>query len=366
MSYVHACISKGAWGICMFSNICFVYPWATLGGVERVFLNRLMSFQHATPTLQVDVLFLHDSGGAVPLRAALAREGIAARVLVAPDFEPGAVYDMVFCVDCPQAFALCERHGFRYLAECHTSYEQNRRYLQKLPSRCERVVVPSALFGDRLRGELPDSIAAKVTVLRNFVPWDLAQRHNDLRAPSWVRRPLLFFGRMDWHKNPVMLLDALVQLNAKEDQRFFALMCGPFSPEIDMTQEIESRRLHSQVLMMPPIPFAASNTFLSMVKDAGGIYVSPSKGESFGLAAAEAMGSGMPVLLSDLPEHRFLVQGSEEDLVFNQKITESLTDGILRVTENYSEYSSKVKEVRIRFSASSFMNDWHDLLKGLK
>jgi len=196
----------------MVSRVCFVYPWATLGGVERMFLNRLMAFQQAVPYLQVDLLFLQDSGGAEPLRSALKRQGIDARVLVLPDFAEDACYDLVFCVDCPQAFAMCERRGFRYVAECHTSYLENRKYLRQLPAACERIVVPAVLFGERLRAELSERTAPSIVTLRNFIPWDMERARADFRRPGWVRTPLLFFGRMDRYKNSLMLLDVLVLL----------------------------------------------------------------------------------------------------------------------------------------------------------
>lgn len=350
----------------MSSRVCFVYPWATHGGVERVFLNRLMAFQHYAPALQVDILFLHDSGGAEPLRSALARHGVSARVRVALEFDPNAAYDLAFCVDCPQAFALCEKRGFRYVAECHTSYAENRRYLRRLPASCERVLVPSALFGDRLREELQSDIAVKIAVLRNFIPWDLPQHRVDLSGPAWVRRPLLFFGRMDAHKNPLMVLNALARLNELGDQRFFALMCGPESSEIQMLKEIERRGLRAQVLMLPPVPFAATDALLTMVRAAGGIFVSPSRGESFGLAAAEAMGVGIPVLLSDIPEHRFLVHGCNDDMVFAAGDVNVLVDRILSVAADYPRYCQAMERLRPNFSADAFMEDWRGLMKGLE
>ena len=259
----------------MFSSVCFVYPWATQGGVERVFLNRLMAFQKMAPDLRVDILFLFDSGGAEPLRAALREHGIDARILVAPDFEPSAAYNYVFCVDCPQAFALCERRGFRYAVECHTSYVENRQYLQSLSPACERIVVPSALFGQRLMGELTPSTAEKIRVLRNFIPWDVTQALKDLRRPAWSRRPLLFFGRMDQHKNPLMLLDALAALELRGDRRFFALMCGTASQEVDLAAEVSLRKLDSLVMVLPSVPFASTHDLLHLVQQCGGVYVSP-------------------------------------------------------------------------------------------
>lgn len=350
----------------MISRVCFVYPWATLGGVERVFLNRLLAFQKFAPYLHADLLFLQDSGGAEPLRSALKRQGIDAQVLVLPDFPEDAAYDLVFCVDCPQVFAMCEQRGFRFVTECHTSYLENRKYLRQLPAACERIVVPSVLFGERLRAELSGCTVPDLVTLRNFIPWDMEQTQEDVRRPGWVRTPLLFFGRMDKHKNPLMLLDALALLELQGDHRFFALLCGPQSPEIDIRKAIDRRDLHAQVMVVPPVPFFATDEWLRLVRDRGGIYVSPSRGESFGLAAAEAISVGMPVLLSDIAEHRLLVDGFSDDFVFKLDSVPALAKKIVCIADSYQKYTVLMERVRERFSSSVFMEDWRVMLDGFK
>lgn len=350
----------------MAFRICFVYPWATQGGVERVFLNRILAFQRNSPHLEVDLLFLHDSGGAEPLRSALKRHSIdERRVSISADFAKDVAYDLVFCVDCPQAFDMCERRGFRYVAECHTSYLENRKYLRHLPAACERIIVPSELFGDRLRKELPEHISQKLVILRNFIPWDVVQTHENFRRPGWVRTPLLFFGRMDKHKNPLMLLDALALLEQRKDHRFFVLLCGTQVPEIDLQKAILKRGLHAQVMQLPPVPFSSTNEWLKLVKDLNGIYISPSLGESFGLAAAEAISVGMPVLLSDIAEHRFLVNSHEDDFLFPLDSVAILADKIVNIRNKYTECSVLMEQERKRFSSDVFMNDWLAMLEGL-
>lgn len=44
-------------------RVCFIYPWATFGGVERVLLNRALAFKRHLPEIMVDFYFLRDAGG---------------------------------------------------------------------------------------------------------------------------------------------------------------------------------------------------------------------------------------------------------------------------------------------------------------
>ena len=44
-------------------KVLYVYKWATMGGVERVLLNRALAFKASNFDIAQDVFFLHDSGG---------------------------------------------------------------------------------------------------------------------------------------------------------------------------------------------------------------------------------------------------------------------------------------------------------------
>lgn len=349
----------------MSFKLCFVYPWATLGGVERVLLNRLVAFNGVRPLIEVDLMFLHDSGGAEPLRHSLKKWGVNARVIVAPDFAPETAYDLVFCIDCPQAFELCERRNFRFLVECHTSYIYNRKYLQNLPASCEIVVTPSSLFSDRIKGELCISSTLEVVELSNFVPWDVIHDRGSQHPPGWVGIPILFFGRMDTHKDPLALLDAFCIIERMRPGIFFCILCGPQSAEIDILKEVRMRSLISKVLVLPPLPFSATNSLLEMVKRSGGVFISPSKGESFGLSAAEAICAGLPVILSDIEEHCALVQGHESKFIYQLGSKHSLSEKIINVFDNYLVSSNAVLEIRERLSSRAFLENWNALLMKL-
>ncbi len=349
----------------MSVKVCFVYPWATFGGVERVLLNRLIAFKNYAPEVMADIIFLNNSAGLSSLQQAIKAHGIKAGVFVSQDFE--SYYDLIFCIDCPQAFEICKRQKLRYLVECHTSYPENRQYLQNLPSNCEGIIVPSQIFGKKIRYELGNT-TFPINELRNFVPWDIdfIRVDSNSRRPKWNLKPILFFGRMDKLKDPLSLLDAFLLLEQKRPQEFMIILCGPQSNEIDIQQEIENRQITSKVILLPPVPFLSTNQLLEMVRDAGGIFVSPSRGESYGLSAAEAISSGMPVLLSNIDEHLFLVNGFESLLTYKLGNIEELSTSIENVFDNNHAAKTAAVSLRDRFSAQSFIDDWKQLLSSLR
>lgn len=339
-------------------RVAFVYPWATFGGCERILLNRALAFKNYHPETLVDFYFLNDSGGLASFSSALSRYELNATTSIVSSLDRD--YDLISLIDCPQAINLCVKQ--RYIVECHTSYAENRRYLGELPLSCQQVVTPSPSFSSVIQKEFP-SISIPISELRNFVPWDInpvPHLHNYL--PHWCRKPILFFGRLDLLKDPLSLLDAFKLLERRRKGEFLLLFCGPRTPEIDIDKEISKRSLDECSVVLPPIPFASAEALLYSVANAGGLLVSPSKGESFGLSVAEAISSLVPVVLSDIKAHRELVRGYESTFTYPSNNTEQLSLRIESVFDNYKNVHNALENIRPNFSASTFIEDWKNLL----
>ncbi len=343
----------------MPSRICFAYPWATFGGCERVFLNRALSFMRSDPKVELSFYFMQDSGGLNAFRSAIIHYGLTNCRIVENLTND---YDIVSLVDFPQAFAACDTIGLRYIVECHTGYPENRRYLGSLPSNCLGLVAPSPYFAELLNREFPN-LKMQTQVLQNFVPWDVEGYNptQSISLPKWTRRPILFLGRLDRLKDPVVILDALLKIEAVRPGEFMALFCGSDSAEVDLGFEIASRSLEGQVVRLPPIAFASVSTLLNAVVDSRGIFVSSSHAESFGLSAAEAICAQIPTVLSDIPSHRDLLQDMAEPTLFTVGDSGELARVLTEVADNYSRHQQIMGSLRNRFSASSFATNWDRL-----
>jgi len=342
-------------------KVCFVYPWATFGGCERVFINRALAFKQYLPETTVDFYFMQDAGGLSAFSSALKEYQLngSASLVDSLDRE----YDLISLVDCPQAIDVCSKKAAPYIVECHTPYEENRKYLFDLPEKCKFIVTPSMSFSKLVKNEFP-SLADSVVVLRNFVPWDisLSRANSNIELPAWSRKPILFFARMDKLKDPISLLDAFEVLEKRRKKEFMLLFCGPLSPEINVHKEISKRKLDGVSVVLPPIPFASAEALMNAVASAGGVFVSPSRGESFGLSAAEAISSVMPVALSDINEHADLVGNHKALFTYPLGDREALTDRIEYLFDHYADARNAAMQARNAFSAKSFIEDWISLL----
>lgn len=342
----------------MNKKIRFFYPWATLGGVERVLINRARVLLDKSSEYKICFHFLYDSGGLDAFKNTLDSYNLEAQVDVG--FSIDNSYDVNFIIDCPDVLDLFENKGWSYFIECHTAYRENQSYLAKKRSSCLGIVVPGKEFGKEIgaRFQIPGNY---IHVFENFVPWDLEEAQAPGKyLPEWSRIPLCFLGRMDKLKNPEFYLDLVTGLELRYPGRFMGVMCGPRSPEVDIRKEIAQRKMLGRVVVLPSIPFYSVSRFFQALKDSGGIFVSPSQGESFGLSAAEAICAGLPVLLSKIEAHKKLVENFELDFIY--KDLEDALVKIGKITANYEEFSSKSMILRNNFCSSLFMTSFEDLL----
>jgi glycosyltransferase involved in cell wall biosynthesis len=110
------------------------------------------------------------------------------------------------------------------------------------------------------------------------------------------REVILFVGRIDWVKNLNLLLEALPIV--RQSRPAAMLVCvGPDNDgyQSKLEQMARARNLHEHIL------FTGMQTgdHLKAAYARGDVFALVSKKENFGLAAAEALASGLPVVLSE-------------------------------------------------------------------
>jgi glycosyltransferase involved in cell wall biosynthesis len=171
-----------------------------------------------------------------------------------------------------------------------------KQYLRRAVASLSSAIVANSSAGDaywqrRLAGSLPRY------VVRNGVP--LAEIAGavpaDLRQEAGVTGPaVLFAGRFDEGKNPALLLEALRRTRAP----IAALFCGegPLGPEI------ERRAAEPGFAGRIRVAGFATNLW-SLLKSASAL-ASPSRFEGSPNVVLEAMALGCPLVVSDIPAHR--------------------------------------------------------------
>jgi len=108
---------------------------------------------------------------------------------------------------------------------------------------------------------------------------------------------------------------------------------------------------------MPPVSFDRVWHVYAQVRQHKGIFISASQAESFGLAAAEALNAGLPVLLSGIAPHIDLVAGSL-DYVYPLGDAVAGARKLRGVVENYGRAVSDAEVFGQQFLEDNFLSDW--------
>lgn len=98
---------------------------------------------------------------------------------------------------------------------------------------------------------------------------------------------------------------------------------GPFRPELEA--QIAQRNLHECVHLLGP--FDSVEEFLA----GADLFILPSYEEGMSLALLEAMAAGLPIVATDIPGNRDLVQDGREALLVPPANPDALTAGITRI-----------------------------------
>lgn len=337
-------------------KVLYVYKWATMGGVERVLLNRAQAFKSSKIQVLQHVFFLHDSGGKRLLNKYIEKYNLDYYLQIVENFSPEQ-YDVVHSIDTPEIFEMMKGNG-KIFFECHTAYTENRQYIKKLPLDLKGIIVPSEKFKRDIIDELPIPLQEKTYILRNSVPKEFFEITTQ-SVKRFNKIPIAYIGRVDKLKNTEEVIEIFSLLQKRLGDHFILLIAGPITPEVDLLKIIEKKNLLNRFLYLPPISFEKIPSLLEIIKVNEGIFISSSKGESFGLSIAEAIYSGVPIVASHIHSH--LVN---EDNLFLYKLgnIEEAVKKIKYILDNRENVVNKLCSISENFSNDIFIHDWNGLL----
>jgi glycosyltransferase involved in cell wall biosynthesis len=173
-----------------------------------------------------------------------------------------------------------------------------KNYLRVQAARFASAIVSNSTGGDLYwRDRQPHT---KRYVIGNALPLDeiraavVAGRHEFHAAHDEVC--VLFAGRLDSGKNAALLIAALGQVRSARPVR--VLLCGEGPLRSDLESQVRERGLDAQVR------FAGYVQNLWGLLKRADVLVSPSRFEGNPNVVLEAMACGCPLVISDIPAHR--------------------------------------------------------------
>lgn len=136
---------------------------------------------------------------------------------------------------------------------------------------------------------------------------------------------LVTLARLDPHKNVDVLLRGLAYLDSHRIAATLAIFGD--GPERSRLERL------ARSLTLTGVSFEGSTPEPFRALDRADVFVSASRSESFGLAAAQAMGLRLPCILSDVPGHRSLADRGARAWLFEAGAEESFANTVRRVVD---------------------------------
>jgi len=343
-------------------KILIVYQLCSFGGVERVILNRAKTFRKHQQDVKISVGYLQDFGALHSFQKYIHAHDLddylSAFLLQAntvPDLDQ---YDFVFNIDTPQLFER-ELHANRLFVECHTSIVENRQYLKTLPPTVRGILVPSHAFKSILMEEIQNLLP--VFVLPNPVAEDLFSIPFSDVDRIYSGAPLAYLARVDDELKNFSETARIFELFANEAKIMFAVV-GRGAEDAKLLHDLETKGMIGKTFLRSQIDFDAVPSFVRMIRNHQGVFVSSSKAESFGLSAAEFISAGVPVLLSDIGSHRELVN-HDENFLYRLGDIHAAQDKIIDILNKWDESSKTIESYGHKFNGDTFMTAWKAFLE---
>ena len=157
---------------------------------------------------------------------------------------------------------------------------------------------------------------------------------------------LIFVGGLRGYKKIDELVNAMPKLLLKYPKANLQII-GEGPESLKLSKIINEKKLDESVKLIGK----QDKQQISLRLSSADIYVSASRFETFSASPLEAMASGLPVVLSEHPAHRELIERSSAGKIFPYGNASELCMKIEEIFENKEDFSIKAKNFAMN-------NDW--------
>lgn len=287
---------------------------------------------------------------AEPLRAILTKEKPDVIVVSQPAGAEAAIVDA--CADAP---VVCMSHGD---PEDYFHFYPPEELSAIKRCACCQVLLPS--FAEHLTAHLPDM---RTVVIGNVVPQYELKRDISVAKP---RYKIITLGRLVRnHKRPHLLIEAFAKL-AKDFPNWDLELWGAEDRK-SYTRELQ--RVVKRQSLGERVRFCGTTTDVEAVYRSGDIFAFPSAYEGFGLALAEAMSVGLPVVgYKSCPAVNELIHDERNGLLCDDG-AQALAEALARLMRDSSLRERLGKQAHIdmhAYAPEGIWEAWEVLLKSVR
>lgn len=184
----------------------------------------------------------------------------------------------------------------------------------------------------------------KIDVIYGGVDFHFSRQINK----KFERPTICTISRLVPYKNIDCLIKAISMVKQKI-KNISLIIIGKGPEEMKLKKLVQDLRIVENVQFKKDLTYKNLLSILSKSK----IFSLPSEIEGFGLATIEAVGLGVPYIISDIPINHEVTKG-KGGLFFIKNNTEDLSKKIIKLTEDKDLYSKLKKETRELVSSYSW------------
>lgn len=284
-------------------KILFIDLYAVLGGVTMQLLNR---FRSLSPSIECHFSFLYDYGATKLFENYKHVYILNGRDSLAKLVEKYN-YDIISIIDANIVYkwlSSIQYNGF-IINEVHTTYPSNLNNLKKLKEnpKMDLIVTPSDYMKNIIENEYGFKGRIPVEVIPNCLDFSKFKYKASKKVEKTCK--ILWVGRLDSHKRYEDFLRICENLEHKyKGYNFEYIIVGGCNASELVIDNLLKKSIEYGILdkltWYSAIDYFDMYKIYSMVKDSGGIYVSTSSNESFGMTVLEAMSIGIPVVVPNV------------------------------------------------------------------
>lgn len=357
-------------------KVLYLYRYGILGGVSTQLVNRMKYLKNFC---EPHFGFLKDYGikssfGNYPFVYFFENIESLANLISANSF------DIIIAIDTNEVYEAILKSRFKGIVinEVHTTYEQGLRKFQDLIGNVEMdaVITPSQYLKQRILSQFMSKSSIPIYVVENCLDNKLFNYQYPESIPG--KKIILWVGKLDAHKNWPSFLSIAQSIRLLRQDCEFWLVGGYTAPKKVseyLLNMVDSLGLSDCFKWIPRVEYNKMPELYSLTAASGGVYVSTSQNESFGMTITESLACGCPIvaprvgaipeILNDKLSYYLYEPDNEEQCV--EKILSLIEDSSIRnyltetgdkkvaacysiehIGEKYFETLSNIIEIRKR------------------
>ncbi|WP_336056018.1 glycosyltransferase family 4 protein [Nitratireductor sp. CH_MIT9313-5] len=346
-------------------NILYAYRYGIVGGVSTQLLLRRRAL--ADVGMGCTLFFSQDNGLGETLPN---RED----VYFGSDIEFRRLvrarrFDAVVVIDTPELLKPAAGPFYRrnpvYL-DVHTTTRAGLSYLDGLQTEIvETIMAPTqysaALVAERVQNRKP------ITVVPNILDATTFALKEPGAAPTSgaAGRHLIWVGKLDHHKNWRLALIYTAMLREMFQDVFLHVVGGytaPASQANSFFEWLQRLGLSDRVSWLDRLDNAAIANLYRRCAESGGAMLVTSRDESFGMAAAEALLCGCPIIANDLPVFREVFPATPMVQLVDIWNPEEVADAASALAGSHIDPYPLHQHLAARYGPETFVRSFKNLL----